>query len=83
MAGRRKSPAGTPSRPGAHLTALDPPPPREGDDCACGCGKGLPRIALEHGDPFNSAECARRWHGVSSAFAEGRGVFSQAASLGG
>jgi len=44
------------------------PPPGEGGTCAV-CGGERPERAIEYGDPFCSAPCARKWHKTKDAAA--------------
>lgn len=44
------------------------PKPGPGHTCGRpGCGKPLPELARQHGDPFCSAECCREFYGVEYA----------------
>lgn len=43
---------------------IDPPIPTDGHCAVIGCGREIPEVAIDNGDPFHSAQCARRFHGV-------------------
>lgn len=40
------------------------PPDLTETDCACGCGKKLPRLAVVHGDIYATTACCKKAHDV-------------------
>lgn len=48
----------------------------------CGCGRPLPVVAVEHGDPYCSSECARLAAGVAFTAHNPAKVANTAASVG-
>lgn len=53
---------------GTCLRTPKDPPRREDGVCALdGCDRKLPKLALQHGDPFHSALCCRTFYGLTES----------------